>query len=331
MRNISITATWLLALVALAACADTSAPVEPVAIDTPSLEPSVRDTDPFAGAWSLVRIERRDAAGELTEPVDEDRVGYLIYDPAGYMGVTLMRPDRPLYAGDAPTPDEAQAALSSYTSYFGRYTVNESEGYVTHHLEGSFNPRGTGADNQRFYRFEEDRLVLQPPVSDTGVRSEISWERLPDLPESGLTETHRRLFGFYRIESVNRTVDGETVPIEQVAQYDNGYIIYAPSGHMAVHLMRPERPAIAGPQTTPEEALGATESYASYFGPFSVHEDEGYLVHHRIGNKTPSGSGTDAQRFYELTDTHLNLRPPPGTDDDGRTTQGIIGWVRISD
>ena len=331
MRNVVITMTWLSAIAVVTGCADTSAPVEPAALESSSSEPLASPNDAFAGAWSLVRIERRDEAGELTEPVIEDRVGYLIYDPAGYMGVTLMQPDRALYAAENPTPDEALAALRTYTSYFGRYTVNEADGYVTHHLEGSFNPRGTGADNQRFYRFEDNRLVLQPPVSDTGIRSEISWERLPDLPEGELTDTHRRLFGFYQIESVKRTVDGEPAPIEEVAQYETGYIIYAPSGHMAVHLMRPGRPTLAGPQATPEEALGATETYASYFGPFSVNEDEGYLVHHRIGNKTPSGSGTDAQRFYELTDTHLNLRPPPGTDDDGRTTQGIIGWVRISD
>ena len=100
---------------------------------------------------------------------------------------------------------------------------------------------------------------------------------------------------------------------------------------MSVHLMRPGRQPYAGPRPTPEEALAATRTYGSYFGPFSVHEDEGYLVHHRIGNENPGGTGTDAQRFYELTDTHLTLRPPVGTDNQGRQVQNALRWARISD
>ena len=72
-------------------------------------------------------------------------------------------------------------------------------------------------------------------------------------------------------------------------------------------------------------------TYGSYFGPFSVHEDEGYLVHHRIDHVNPGSTGTDAQRFYELTDTHLTLRPPVRTDDEGRQVQSVLRWARISD
>ncbi len=295
------------------------------AIDTGSSDARSR----FAGAWVLARIERRDADGELTTEPIEDRLGYIMYDTTGHMGVTLMRPDRELYSEDGPTADEALAQLGSYTSYFGRYTVNEAEGFVTHHLEGAVSPGGAGTDAQRFYTFEDGRLILQPPPAEDGSRSFITWERLPDLPEEELTDTHRRLFGFYRIEAVSReTSDGESMEAEQ---YDAGYIIYAPSGHMSVHLMRPDRQPYAGDEPTAEEAQAAVQSYASYFGPFSVHETEGYLVHHRIGNEDPAGTDTDAQRFYELTDTHLMLRPPPTVDDEGRELQSTIRWVRVTE
>ncbi len=114
-------------------------------------------------------------------------------------------------------------------------------------------------------------------------------------------------------------------------QWDNAFIIYMymPSGHMAVHISRKDRPVHTGAQT-PEQALQAVQTYGSYFGPFSVHEEEDYLVHHRIGNFNPGQAGTDAQRFYELTDTTLTLRPPPRTI-DGREVQGAITWERISD
>ena len=71
-------------------------------------------------------------------------------------------------------------------------------------------------------------MTLQPPVGENGIKSELTWERLPVLPEAELTETHKQLFGFYRIESVSRqTVDGESIPLDQ---YDTAYIIYAPPG-----------------------------------------------------------------------------------------------------
>jgi hypothetical protein len=94
--------------------------------------------------------------------------------------------------------------------------------------------------------------------------------------------------------------------------------------------MRPGRGPGAGPRPPPGGARAARRTNGSYFGPFSVHEDEGYLVHHQIGNLTPAGMN-DAQRFYELTDTHLTLRPPAGTDDQGRRVQTALRWARISD
>ena len=300
-----------------------SEPAEPAAEAMEAPNPNER----FAGAWSLVRSERRDAGGELIGEPLENRVGYIMYDPAGYMGVALMQPDREPYSEDGPTAEEALAQMGSYASYFGRFTVNEAEGYVTHHLEGSLNPDGAGSDYQRFFSFEGDNLILQPPASEDGARSFITWERLPAIPEPELTDTHRRLFGAYRVESISReTTGGE--PIE-VDQYETAYIMYAPSGHMSVHLMRPGRMPYAGDEPTADEALATVLSYGSYFGPFSVNEEESYLVHHRIGNEDPGQSGTDAQRFYELTDTHLSLRPPVSVDEEGREGQSTIRWARL--
>ncbi len=283
----------------------------------------------FAGAWSLARIERRDASGELLSPPIEDRLGYIMYDTSGHMGVTIMRPGRQPYSEGGPTPDEALALLGSYTSYFGPFSVNEDEGYVTHHLVGSLDPRGAGSDYKRFYTFGENTLTLQPPPREDGSKTFLTWERLPGLPASELTQTHEKLLGAYRIESVTRqTTGGESVPIDQ---YEKAYILYSPSGHMSVHLMRPGRRPYAGDRPTAEEALEATRTYASYFGPFSVHEDQGFVVHHRIGSENPAGTGTEAKRFYELSDTHLTLKPPVQSDSDGWQLQTALRWARMTE
>ena len=134
----------LVALVALSACGGGN-PAAEVAEGTPVVDLATADANsPFAGAWTLVKIERFDGDGELLAPPIEDRVGYIIYDPAGYMGVTIMQPDRRPYAGNQQTPQEALGSYSTYTSYFGTFTVNEAEGFLTHHLEGSLNTRGAG-------------------------------------------------------------------------------------------------------------------------------------------------------------------------------------------
>ncbi len=152
----------------------------------------------------------------------------------------------------------------------------------------------------------------------------IVWERVPDLAE--LTAEHRRFVGFWEFDSVERrTADGEPLPANH---WRAGYIIYTPSGHMAVHLARPDRQPYADGGPTPEEANAALGSYASYFGPFTIHADEGYVVHHRIGNTSPNGIGTDAQRFYEFAGNQLILKPPPATV-DGREVQSFIHWNRL--
>ena len=339
MKNCYLCIVAVIGLVATLACGEAATPTE-LAPSSP-VDSASRTSGqlPFVGAWSLSTIERRSAEGELLSPPIEDRRGYIIYDAAGFMGVTIMRPDRVPYSEGGPTADEALAQFGSYTSYFGRFTVDTTQGIVTHHLEGSLNPGGAGSDYERVFTFAERSLILQPPPAEDGSTTALTWERLPDMPPSEVTDTHRQLFGAYRVESVTRhTTAGYELPVDQ---YETAYILYAPSGHMSVHLMRPGRVSFAGDQPTAEEALRATETYGSYFGPYSVHEvagcitcpgprDQGYLVHHRVGSENPGDNGTDARRYYELTDTHLTLRPPPRTDDDERQVITALRWARLS-
>jgi len=258
----------------------------------------------------------------------EGTLGYLMYDSAGHMSVYIMQAGRQPCADEDPTPEEALAAFNSYEAYFGTFTVNETDGCLTHHVQGDIRPPASSHDKQVSFDLSGDHLTLMPPVGDSGAQARIKWRLLPHLPESELTDTHRQLFGFYQIDHVERhTLDGEEIPSEQ---YDNAFIIYMPSGHMGVHLMRPNRPVYSG-EATPEDAQAAMATYSNCFGPFSVHESDGYLVHHRTGTTNPSGTPSDAQRFYELTDTTLTLRPPVSINDQGREGQSALIWRNISD
>jgi len=66
----------------------------------------------------------------------------------------------------------------------GSDTVNESGGYVVHHLTAAFNSGDEGTDFQRFIEFSGKRLTLKPPPTKDGsgnpVQTSLVWERLSD-------------------------------------------------------------------------------------------------------------------------------------------------------
>ena len=87
--------------------------------------------DRFVGTWKLVSIETRNAKGEVVPPAagagNQNRTGYIVYDDAGYMAVTIMPLGRKKNAGAQQTDEETLAALAGYTGYFGTFTINDKE------------------------------------------------------------------------------------------------------------------------------------------------------------------------------------------------------------
>jgi Lipocalin-like domain len=138
-------------------------------------------TSRFVGTWKLVAIEGQQVPRR-------DRVGLIMYDTTGRMAVQIMPLDRPKFASGnrrQGTHEEIKAAFDGYNAYFGPYEVNEAEGVVIHHLEGSIFPNEVGRDNIRYYEFSGDRLTLIPtnmvdgkfaPKSSATFR--LIWERV---------------------------------------------------------------------------------------------------------------------------------------------------------
>ena len=82
----------------------------------------------------------------------------------------------------------------------------------------------------------------------------------------------------------------------------NGYIIYSPTGQMAVHIQPKIRARYTNNPPTAAEAQAAMQGYTMYFGGYTVNEKEKYVVHHRVGQVNPGGI-VDAKRFYEFVKT----------------------------
>ena len=284
----------------------------------------------LAGTWRLVRVERFDHSGaplpDFVHPGmgQGAALGYLMYDRE-HVGLVVQR--------EAPRPEAPR-----YTAYFGRYALNDPDGHLTHEVIGSLQPSLSGGETQLRYELSGNRLALMPPLQcpdsfvpdrgcgygTTGLQLRHVWERLDPAPDAG--EEARPLIGFWEIDRIERrTAGGSEVPTEQ---YEAGYLMYMPSGHMAVHLMRAGRRPYAGSAPTPSEAEAARGSYVSYFGPFRVLPDENVVVHHRTGHLDAGSVGSEARRAFTLRDGQLLLEPPAVTA-DGETVRTTVYWNRL--
>src|SRR2546422_318769 len=117
----------------------------------------------------------------------------------------------------------------------------------------------------------------------------------------------------------------------------NGYIIYADTGHMGVHIQPKVRARFAANPPTGEEAQAALRGYAAYFGSFTVHdkEKEKFVVHHRFGQLNPGGE-IDAKRFYDFETTpngsqRLILTPAPADGGGKDKAPRRVIWQRMLD
>jgi hypothetical protein len=139
----------------------------------------------FIGTWKLVSAEARLADGTVIYPYGRSPLGRLSYDGVGTMSAQLNHGERPAFAvADKArgTPQEVQAAIETYESYYGTYEVDEVGQVVVHHVTGSLLPNWTGSDQVRFYQFEGDRLMLSTaeiPYGGTELIGVLVWERLP--------------------------------------------------------------------------------------------------------------------------------------------------------
>jgi len=119
-----------------------------------------------------------------------------------------------------------------------------------------------------------------------------------------------KLIGTWKFESMKvETEKGEIV--YPYGEKPFGMLIYTPSGHMSVLLMRPDRPRFASNDPlsgSPEEIESAYGGFDAYCGTYSVDEEKGTVTHHIEGSKFPNWVGTDQVRNFQFSNDKLLLK-----------------------
>lgn len=128
----------------------------------------------FVGLWRLVSATQ---GGQAHPDRGANSTGCIVYHESGNMAVQVMpgHARAKFAAADAPTPQEAQAALRGYIAYFGTWDVDAASKTVIHRRKGSLNP-STIEDVVRRFEFDgNDRVTLNPVEHPANT---ITWERI---------------------------------------------------------------------------------------------------------------------------------------------------------
>lgn len=118
------------------------------------------------------------------------------------------------------------------------------------------------------------------------------------------------LIGTWRIEKVVDT-DAAGRATYPYGEHPKGYIVYDPSGHVHVQLMRtpPTPPFASGDDAKGSDAeiRAAYQGYAAYFGTYHVDARKGTVVHRVEGSLMPGYTATDQPRPFVVRGDELRI------------------------
>jgi len=138
------------------------------------------------GTWRLESFTATDEEGAVIDVMGAGAAGFICYSDDGWMSVQIIKPDRMRY--DIPdveggTDEQTLSAARGLFAYAGRYTVDEENAVVYHHLEFSLIPNWIGSTQKRYITRDGDGVLIlsaDPVRMGPGGkkrRSRLCWRR----------------------------------------------------------------------------------------------------------------------------------------------------------
>jgi hypothetical protein len=135
----------------------------------------------LVGTWTLVSTENMKADGSKVDVFGPNPRGVLIFDRGGHYSLTIVRSDLPKFAAttsDQGTAQENKAVLAGMIASFGTYSLDEADGTLTTHVEGSSFPNLAGGEQKRIISsLTASELKYSNPATATGSKAEVVWQR----------------------------------------------------------------------------------------------------------------------------------------------------------
>ena len=143
-----------------------------------------------------------------------------------------------------------------------------------------------------------------------------------------LTSDRAKFVGTYRLITIE-VKDTDSGTWAETPDFNRiGYITYADTGHMGVHIMPRSRLPFSSNPPTAGEVQVALRGYTAYFGSFTVDDQQQFVVHQRFGHIN-QGAIVDVKRFYDFEGDRLILTPAPADGGGQLTATRRLIWERL--
>jgi hypothetical protein len=156
-------------------------------VDASAVHPA---REQLVGAWRLVSIETKNAAGLFADPFfAAGSTGLIVYDASGWVSVQISGPGRQPWPVPASRLPETRAqnlrlkgaAYDTYYAYVGTWDYDPRDARMTHHVKSSLIAAEVGVDYVQGIELAGNRLTFTSQSHETGgeelTRTKV-WERI---------------------------------------------------------------------------------------------------------------------------------------------------------
>lgn len=133
----------------------------------------------MVGTWSLSE-QWVEQDGKRILRFGANPKGIAIYDGNGRFATIILRTDLPKFASNnamTGTADENKAIVQGSNATFGAWSVNEKDGSLTSHIDGSTFPGWDGLSQRRSVSIAGDDMKMCVPGAQIGGTACAVWKR----------------------------------------------------------------------------------------------------------------------------------------------------------